>query len=86
MKHYLKSCTLFLIGLTLTGVAPAQVKTRKPLITDKAQIGTELQKGEKLPLDPNVKTGKLPNGFTYYIRKNTEPKDRVQLYLAVKAG
>jgi len=40
----------------------------------------------KLPLDPQVKTGKLANGFTYYIRKNTEPKQRVQLYLALKAG
>jgi zinc protease len=40
----------------------------------------------KLPLDSQVKTGKLANGFTYYIRKNTEPKARVQLYLAIKAG
>ncbi|WP_407431493.1 M16 family metallopeptidase [Arcticibacter sp.] len=41
---------------------------------------------KKLPLDSQVKTGKLANGFTYYIRKNTEPKARVQLYLAIKAG
>lgn len=41
---------------------------------------------EVLPLDPNVKTGKLSNGFTYFIRRNTEPKERAQLYLAVKAG
>lgn len=40
----------------------------------------------KLPLDSQVKTGKLSNGFTYYIRKNTEPKSRVQLYLVTKAG
>jgi zinc protease len=41
---------------------------------------------QPLPLDPAIKTGKLPNGFTYYIRKNTEPKNRVQLYLVNKVG
>ena len=39
-----------------------------------------------VPLDPAVKVGKLPNGFTYYIRKNVEPKNRVTIYLANKAG
>ena len=39
-----------------------------------------------LPLSPSVRTGKLPNGFTYYIRHNEEPKDRVIFYLANKAG
>src|SRR4051812_37252193 len=39
-----------------------------------------------VPLDANVKMGKLANGFTYYIRKNSEPKNRATLYLAVKAG
>lgn len=39
-----------------------------------------------LPLDPAVKTGKLANGFTYYIQKNIEPKNRATLYLVVKAG
>jgi zinc protease len=41
---------------------------------------------KKIPLDPNVKTGKLKNGLTYYIRKNAEPKNRAELRLAVKAG
>ena len=39
-----------------------------------------------LPLDPNVKTGRLANGFTYYIRRNVEPKNRATLYLANKVG
>jgi zinc protease len=43
-------------------------------------------KDEVLPLDPRVRTGKLPNGFTYYIRHNEEPKNRVVFYLANKAG
>jgi zinc protease len=41
---------------------------------------------QPLPLDPAIRTGKLPNGFTYYIRKNTEPANRVQLYLVNKVG
>ena len=39
-----------------------------------------------LPLDPAVRTGKLPNGLTYYIRKNVKPEKRVELRLAVNAG
>ena len=39
-----------------------------------------------LPLDPSVRTGKLANGFSYYIRKNTEPKERATLYLVNKVG
>jgi len=39
-----------------------------------------------LPLDAAVRTGKLPNGFTYYIRHNTEPKNRAVFYLANKTG
>jgi len=41
---------------------------------------------EVLPLDPAVRYGKLPNGFTYYIRHNEEPKGRVLMYLVNKAG
>lgn len=39
-----------------------------------------------LPVDPNVRTGTLPNGVRYYLRHNTEPKGRVELRLAVNAG
>jgi zinc protease len=41
---------------------------------------------DSLPLDPAVRTGKLPNGLTYYIRKNIKPEKRVELRLAVNAG
>ncbi|HZX73213.1 MAG TPA: insulinase family protein [Cyclobacteriaceae bacterium] len=43
-------------------------------------------KTDKIPLDLGVKKGKLPNGMTYYIRKNTEPKNRAELYLVNKIG
>jgi len=41
---------------------------------------------QPLLLDPEVRTGKLANGFTYYIRKNKSPEKKVMMYLAVKAG
>ena len=39
-----------------------------------------------LPFDAAVRTGTLPNGLTFYIRRNTRPAERVFLQLAVKAG
>src|SRR4029078_2554112 len=41
---------------------------------------------EKLPFDPAVRTGTLPNGLKYFIRKNSRPANRVLLRLAVKTG
>lgn len=41
---------------------------------------------DAIPLDPLVRTGKLPNGLTYYIRKNVKPEKRVELRLAVNVG
>ena len=40
----------------------------------------------EIPTDPNIRTGTLNNGLTYYIRKNTKPENRVELRLAVNAG
>ena len=39
-----------------------------------------------IPTDPNVRIGKLPNGITYYIRKNVKPEKKIELRLAVNAG
>lgn len=41
---------------------------------------------DPLPMDPTVKTGVLPNGLRYYIRKNPQPANKVELRLAVNAG
>ncbi|HQI45969.1 MAG TPA: insulinase family protein [Bacteroidales bacterium] len=41
---------------------------------------------DTIPVDPNVIIGKLDNGLTYYIRKNSKPENRVELRLAVNAG
>jgi zinc protease len=39
-----------------------------------------------IPLALSVKTGKLPNGLTYYIKKNAKPEKKVDLRLVVNAG
>ncbi|AFK04856.1 peptidase M16 domain protein [Emticicia oligotrophica DSM 17448] len=39
-----------------------------------------------IPNNPAVKVGTLKNGFKYYILKNAEPKNRMELRLVVNAG
>ncbi len=39
-----------------------------------------------IPLDPKVSKGVLENGMTYYVRANSTPKNRADLFLVVRAG
>ena len=39
-----------------------------------------------IPVDPQVRIGKLDNGLTYYIRHNEEPKNQAHFYIAQKVG
>jgi zinc protease len=39
-----------------------------------------------IPLDSAVRTGTLPNGLRYFIRKNTRPEKRLELRLVINAG
>ena len=41
---------------------------------------------QELPVDKNVRIGKLDNGLTYYIRHNALPEKRVEFYIAQKVG
>jgi zinc protease len=41
---------------------------------------------DKIPVDPQLKMGKLPNGLTYYIKPNSKPEKKVELRLIVNAG
>ena len=41
---------------------------------------------EKIPIDPEVKVGKLENGLTYYIRKNAKPENKIEFRLVINAG
>ena len=44
------------------------------------------QMPEQLPIDPSIRTGKLENGLTYFIRHNEKPADRAEFYLATNVG
>jgi zinc protease len=64
---------------------------KKLLVVFTGSFVTVLSNGQAgadkpLPVSPEVKMGKLANGFTYYIRKNQEPKNRAELRLVVNAG
>lgn len=50
------------------------------------QLSAQVNLQEPLPLDPKVKTGKLENGLTYYIRQNKRPEQKVELRLVLNAG
>lgn len=39
-----------------------------------------------LPIDKNVRYGKLPNGLTYYIRHNALPEKKAGFYMAQRVG
>jgi zinc protease len=41
---------------------------------------------DPIPVGPQVKVGKLANGLTYYIQKNSRPEKKLELRLVVKAG
>ena len=41
---------------------------------------------QPLPMDPAIKTGKLANGLTYYVRHNNYPEKRVNFYIAQRVG
>jgi zinc protease len=60
-----------------------------PLAARQAAVGGQAQPvnlQQVLPFDAAVKTGTLPNGLRYYVRKNSRPANRLVLRLAVKTG
>ena len=54
------------------------------LLACSAQAAINLN--DPIPVGPQVKVGKLANGLTYYIHKNSKPEKRVELRLVVKVG
>lgn len=75
MRFASLSFGLALGALTLLPVADAQPRVTSVRATQAT-----------FTLDPAVRTGRLPNGLTYYVRRNVEPRNRAEMYLAVNAG
>ncbi|WP_298312927.1 pitrilysin family protein [uncultured Aquimarina sp.] len=81
MKRKKISITLigaFLCSIPLTIIA--QTTNKEP------GVSNSIENEAKIPVDPNIKIGKLDNGLTYYIRNNGKPEDKVELRLVVNAG
>ena len=46
----------------------------------------QLNPMEPIPADKDVRTGKLENGMTYYIRHNEKPKGQADFYILHDVG
>src|SRR5688572_31175240 len=74
---------LALAALTLVAAPYAQVAA---LQAPSQAIPAELALDRTLPIDPAVRSGRLPNGLRYFVRYNARPEKRVSMRLAVNAG
>ena len=80
MSKNLKARVALLAMLTISSLSIAQ-KTKNVKNKTSATIASE-----KIPFNPEVKTGILSNGLTYYIKNNGKPENKVELRLVVNAG
>ena len=78
VRRLLLGIGLAILSLTVTPSAQAPAP--------QAALPPELALTRTLPIDPAVRSGKLPNGLTYFIRQNARPANRVSMRLAVNAG
>lgn len=49
-------------------------------------VSTAQQQISLVPVDPDIRIGKLENGLTYYLRQNKEPKERASFYIIQNVG
>ena len=73
-KAFLKKAVFFALFVVLF----VTVKPQQIIIPDNLET--------PIPVDPEIRKGKFGNGMTYYIKKNSEPKNRAELHLVVNAG
>ena len=56
------------------------------LMSTVAVVAQDAMQMPPIPVDPDVRIGKLDNGLTYYIRHNAWPEQRAEFYIAQKVG
>lgn len=71
------------LGITLLMFTFSFNFQAQEVVLDKA---TTFNAKENIPFNPEVKTGTLSNGLTYYIKNNGKPENKVELRLVIKAG
>ncbi len=64
------------------------MKLRKLLVAALVMFAglAQAQQMPPIPVDPDVRIGKLDNGLTYYIRHNNWPENRADFYIAQRVG
>jgi zinc protease len=78
IRRYMLALAVSIVAL----LALPQAQTAVP----QPAIPPELALDRTLPIDPAVRTGRLPNGIRYFIRENQRPAGRVAMRLAVDAA
>ena len=56
------------------------------LMSTVAVVAQNAMQLPSIPVDPDVRMGKLDNGLTYYIRHNAWPEQRAEFYIAQRVG
>ncbi|MDA1080116.1 MAG: insulinase family protein [Gemmatimonadetes bacterium] len=81
--------TPFVLAASLLAPAalmlPATVGAQGSTTAPEAQAGL-VDLAAPLTLDPDVRTGRFPNGLRYFVRQNGRPEKRAELRLVVNAG
>jgi zinc protease len=79
VKKYLRNLAAFFLLLFITACSTNPAAK----IESYAGLGKPT---DQIPFMENVRTGKLPNGLTYFILENAKPENRAFLTMAVDAG
>src|SRR4051812_5354343 len=83
MRH--AALTMIVVSALLAGGLVTQAQTpSRPAAQPPAAPAVDLR--ERIPFDATVRTGTLPNGLRFFVRRNARPANRIALRLAVKAG
>jgi zinc protease len=90
MKSGLKTGLKRRCGITMLLLAwvtlPWTMTASAAQVAATAATPAALKLGDPIPVGPQVSTGKLANGLTYYVQKNSRPEKKLELRLVVKAG
>lgn len=71
---------MMVLGVAVSSICAAENRPDEVLVKSWPSEFSDL-----LP-DPDLKRGRLENGFRYVVKENHEPEDRVAVYLYVNAG
>ena len=81
-----RSALVVLVVSVAFGLWTSTASAQEAAPTESVLLPTPVPLNAPLPIDANVRIDTLDNGVVYYLRKNTEPKNRAELRLAVNAG